>query len=342
MGRCRLSVPAGASDDIPSTDRAPSQLGRRRDPRRAGAEAAGLARLPAAAGRQGLGRRAAGRRRLAHPGPRRRLARAGAAVAQAAQLRRARQTRCSTGATTRWCCRRRSPVRSRCAWPACARWAIRRRHAASCSRAASRITYGGHALISYWELACRLLRIVQAPPREIGLQLAPADVARADAVLREHGVAPGFVVICPFAGGTFEKLDKTWPQFPQFTRELLSSGRQVVACPGPGEEAVLREHYPGVTTLRGHQAGRLRSDPAARGAAGVQRHRARPSGGCCGRTGAERARPHQARAVGAMGSYGPHRAAPATAAGHRVARGRRSRAARSGAGRVRSHRGIDR
>ncbi|HEY6510865.1 MAG TPA: glycosyltransferase family 9 protein [Burkholderiaceae bacterium] len=117
------------------------------------------------------------------------------------------------------------------------------------------ITYGGHALISYWELACRFLRIVQAPPREIGLQLTPADLAHADALLRTHGVAPGYVVICPFAGGTFEKLDKTWPQFPQFTRELLSTGRQVVACPGPGEEAILREHYPGVAALEGVKLG---------------------------------------------------------------------------------------
>jgi len=117
------------------------------------------------------------------------------------------------------------------------------------------ITYGGHALTSYWELACRFLRIVQAPPREIGLQLASVDVQQADALLRERGLAPGFVVICPFAGGTFEKLDKTWPQFPQFTRELLATGRQVVACPGPGEETVLREHYPGVVALEGVKLG---------------------------------------------------------------------------------------
>lgn len=117
------------------------------------------------------------------------------------------------------------------------------------------ITYGGHALTSYWELACRFLRIVQAPPREIGLQLASVDVQQADALLRERCLAPGFVVICPFAGGTFEKLDKTWPQFPQFTRELLATGRQVVACPGPGEETVLREHYPGVVALEGVKLG---------------------------------------------------------------------------------------
>jgi heptosyltransferase-2 len=117
------------------------------------------------------------------------------------------------------------------------------------------ITYGGHALVSYWELACRFLGIVQPPPPEIGLHLAATDVAKADALLREHGLGPGFVVICPFAGGTFEKLDKTWPQFPEFARTLLATGRRLVACPGPGEEALLRDRYPGVIALEGVKLG---------------------------------------------------------------------------------------
>jgi heptosyltransferase-2 len=117
------------------------------------------------------------------------------------------------------------------------------------------ITYGGHALISYWELACRLLRIQRPAPPSIGMRLAAADVERADTLLRERGVGPGFVVICPFAGGTFEKLDKTWPHFAAFAQALLDSGRQVVACPGPGEEALLREHYRGVMSLEGVKLG---------------------------------------------------------------------------------------
>jgi heptosyltransferase II len=117
------------------------------------------------------------------------------------------------------------------------------------------ITYGGHALTSYWELACRFLRIDQAPPASIGLRTATADLERADALLREHGLAPGFVVICPFAGGTFEKLDKTWPAFAEFTRALLASGRQVVACPGPGEEGIVQASFAGVTMLAGVNLG---------------------------------------------------------------------------------------
>lgn len=117
------------------------------------------------------------------------------------------------------------------------------------------ITYGGHALVSYWQLACRLLRIEQPAPQSIDLRLAPADIERADVLLRQHGIGPGFVVICPFAGGTFEKLDKTWPHFPAFARALVASGRQVIACPGPGEEALLRDHYPGVRSLEGVKLG---------------------------------------------------------------------------------------
>ena len=116
-------------------------------------------------------------------------------------------------------------------------------------------TYGGPALVAYWELACRFLGITQAAPREIGLRLAAADVAQADALLRAHGLAPGFVVICPFAGGTFEKLDKAWPDFPAFAHALLASGAQVIACPGPGEESMLRERYPGVVALEGVKLG---------------------------------------------------------------------------------------
>lgn len=117
------------------------------------------------------------------------------------------------------------------------------------------ITYGGHALVSYWELACRFLGIEQPPPAQIGLKTAPSDQQRADELLKQHAVRPGFMVICPFAGGTFEKLDKTWPHFPAFTRALLATGRQVVACPGPGEDALIRDHHAGTVLLPGVNLG---------------------------------------------------------------------------------------
>lgn len=113
-----------------------------------------------------------------------------------------------------------------------------------------RLTHGGHALVSYWELACRFLRIAPpAPPTEIGLPICDADQRQADSLLVQRGLQPGFVVICPFAGGTFEKLDKRWPAFPEFTRRLLDQRRPVLVCPGPGDEAVVAASYPGVSVI---------------------------------------------------------------------------------------------
>ncbi len=117
------------------------------------------------------------------------------------------------------------------------------------------ITYGGHALTSYWELACRFLRVDAPPPERIGLKTAPADQAAADALLAQHGIRPGFVVICPFAGGLFEKQDKTWPAFAEFTQALRGLGRDVVACPGPGEDDIISTGHPGVTSLPGVKLG---------------------------------------------------------------------------------------
>ena len=117
------------------------------------------------------------------------------------------------------------------------------------------ITYGGHALTSYWELACRFLRIDEPPPERIALKIAPADQAAADALLAQHGIRPGFLVICPFAGGLFEKQDKTWPAFVEFTQALRTLGRDVVACPGPGEDDIITTGHPGVHLLPGVKLG---------------------------------------------------------------------------------------
>jgi len=112
------------------------------------------------------------------------------------------------------------------------------------------ISLGGHALVSYWELACRFLRIEQPPPTAIDLPTRTSDQQRADALIAGHGLASGgFVVVCPFAGGLFEKAEKRWPAFPEFTRRLLQRGHAVVICPGPGDEGVVQTDYPGVAAI---------------------------------------------------------------------------------------------
>jgi heptosyltransferase-2 len=118
------------------------------------------------------------------------------------------------------------------------------------------ITYGGHALVSYWELACRFLRVSEPPPREIGLKVAPAKQQQAQALLAGHGVAPGFVVLCPFAGGGFEKVNKTWPHFAEFARVAARElGRKLVIYPGPGEVETAQRAFPDVTVLLGADLG---------------------------------------------------------------------------------------
>jgi heptosyltransferase-2 len=118
------------------------------------------------------------------------------------------------------------------------------------------ITYGGHALVSYWELACRFLRVSEPVPREIGLKVMPARQQEAQALLAAHGVAAGYVVLCPFAGGGFEKLDKTWPRFAEFARVAARElGRPLIIYPGPGETEIAQREFPDVTVLQGADLG---------------------------------------------------------------------------------------
>jgi heptosyltransferase-2 len=114
------------------------------------------------------------------------------------------------------------------------------------------ITYGGHALVSYWELACRFLGLdigKNPAPGRLDLATRPDDQAAADALLARQGIGAGFIVICPFAGGQFEKQEKTWPAFPALTRALLARGHTLVACPGPGEDDIVSGQHAGVHLL---------------------------------------------------------------------------------------------
>lgn len=106
-----------------------------------------------------------------------------------------------------------------------------------------------HALRVYWDLACHLIGQPQPLPTRIGLRTTPAHQAQADALLARSRVRPGFIVICPFTGGFYEKQDKAWPQFPAYVRGLQELGRDVLVCPGPGEEGAAAWLYPGATAL---------------------------------------------------------------------------------------------
>jgi heptosyltransferase-2 len=111
---------------------------------------------------------------------------------------------------------------------------------------------GVHELEVYWHLASAFLGRDAPLPARIALQLAPQHEEQAEALRRQHGIEPGCIVICPFAGGTWSKEDKTWPGFAEFaTRVLPSFGRTIVICPGPGEEAIAQTQFAGARCLAG-------------------------------------------------------------------------------------------
>lgn len=102
-----------------------------------------------------------------------------------------------------------------------------------------------HALQAFWQLACGLLGVEQPPPERIDMQLAPAAVERAQALVRERGWGDGHVCVAPFAAGTVHKLPKKWPAFPAFVEAIAAEGLPIVICPGPGEIDEARALYPG-------------------------------------------------------------------------------------------------
>ena len=109
---------------------------------------------------------------------------------------------------------------------------------------------GVHELQVYWDLGSQLLgQALPAPPR-IDFRVSAAHRQQAAELLHAHAIGSGCVVICPFAGGTWSKQDKTWPDFAGFAAHVLPRfGRPVVICPGPGEETIARQHFAGATLL---------------------------------------------------------------------------------------------
>ncbi len=114
-----------------------------------------------------------------------------------------------------------------------------------------------HELQVYWRLGQALLGTDEPPPAAVQLQPTPAQRAEAAALRAAHGLPARLIVICPFAGGTWNQQDKTWPGFADFVAQRLPAlGLPVVVCPGPGEEERLaRERYGAARLLPGVNLG---------------------------------------------------------------------------------------
>ena len=111
---------------------------------------------------------------------------------------------------------------------------------------------GRHTLVEYWELACDFLAIQAEPPADIHMQVNAAQREAALALLAAQDIAPGrFVLICPFANGKVEFLDRSWPAFPDFVRRLHAAGTPVVIVPGPAEVEGAQRLYPDAVRLDG-------------------------------------------------------------------------------------------
>jgi heptosyltransferase II len=112
------------------------------------------------------------------------------------------------------------------------------------------IVYGEHAMHSYWRLAGALLGETLPPPASVTLKISPGAKTEAALALAKANVRDGYVVIVPFAGGTFEKLDKKWPDFDRFVATYLAnSGRDIVIAPGPDEIEAARLRFPSAKRL---------------------------------------------------------------------------------------------
>ena len=111
------------------------------------------------------------------------------------------------------------------------------------------IVYGEHAIDSYWRLTSHFLNDQTPPPDVVKLRISNAADRHAGEALASAGVAPGYVVLVPFAGGTFEKLDKKWPHFAALAAALKATGRDIVMAPGIDEMDAARAVCPSAKLL---------------------------------------------------------------------------------------------
>lgn len=102
------------------------------------------------------------------------------------------------------------------------------------------ITYGEHALTSYWNLATNFQELNIEPPAHISWRITEEAHHRASQILSQNNISSRYIVLCPFAGGLFEKQEKTWPAFAEFSQLARTLGYDLVAIPGPGEKALLK------------------------------------------------------------------------------------------------------
>lgn len=114
---------------------------------------------------------------------------------------------------------------------------------------------GLHAADNYWRIGSHFVGNTSPRPQALGLRPSAEHQAQAHQRMSEHALSPGFIILCPFSGAADTTGKKLWPDFPVLAQSLSAQGKQVVLCPGPGEETDAAAHYPNATILIGVDLG---------------------------------------------------------------------------------------
>lgn len=114
---------------------------------------------------------------------------------------------------------------------------------------------GLHAADNYWGIGSHFAGVSCARPRNLGLKPSPTHLSQAAQLVLNYALRPGFIILCPFSGAADTTGKKLWPAFPELARQLSEQGRNVVLCPGPGEEEQALADYPSATVISGIDLG---------------------------------------------------------------------------------------
>jgi lipopolysaccharide heptosyltransferase II len=93
------------------------------------------------------------------------------------------------------------------------------------------------------------------PPRHIELQQTMEHRLNALRILSHAGIRGQYFVCCPMAAGTTLGQSKEWPLFADLCAHLSSAGKQIIICPGPGEESRCQGFKSHATVLSGLSLG---------------------------------------------------------------------------------------
>jgi heptosyltransferase-2 len=104
----------------------------------------------------------------------------------------------------------------------------------------------------YWGLGNAVLEQVSSAPDQISFRIDP-DVAQSmtKVFTSEQLIPQSYIVVCPFAGGNFEGMNKKWPHFRLWAQMMIDRGFRLVCCPSPSEEEEWRKEYSNIHAING-------------------------------------------------------------------------------------------